>query len=656
MAQDDASIISGWNVAPNVAYVLRLLPGAVSCGVFLFADNGTTMIASGAALAGTEQPCVLIPQAGQTVGMVDADLGWHLLLTTTGTESQRTIRLGPAADLPDEIHPVYGDDALAMVRATAAIDAAAHYLDDVTVSCPLGLGAGLGDVVSVPVDGTAVVGQVESITWTATPDGTTEQAVIRRHVAIAPEPFVEIVPPTVADDTGTATHNAAASGNVLTNDGTGLVVVAVGGLSANVGEAIAGDNGGLFTIESDGAWTFDPNDDFNLLEGDETADTSVTYHASNGSSEAMATLTVTVSVANTAPVAVDDAGATHAEATTSGNVLTNDTDADDDELVVSKVAGSAGNVGNPVAGSNGGLFTIGSDGAWSFDPDGDFSDLTGEQTATTSVTYHVSDGEDDDEGTLTVTVSAASSTAWTPAEITTALWLDAADSGTITLTSGKVSQWADKSGNARHVSQSSDAARPVITAAGQNGMDVVTFDGNDTLATAANFPETGNAEFSVFWVHTKTTSTKGCVFGWGNHNTALQCIGWYDDGTYAGPSFSGGAAYNAVSPAAGFNVWAYTKAAGAINATSVLTKNGSSAGTSGHSTSTPNIASAPLVLGRWATYTLSLLIGSVAEFIILPSAAAEADRQKVEGYLAHKWGLDASLPTDHPYKSAAPTV
>ncbi len=407
MAQDDASMISGWNVSPNVAYTLVLFPGAASCGVLLYDDDGSALIASGAALTGTDKPAILTPQTGQTIGMVDEDLGWHLLLTTTGAAAQRTIRIGPAVDLPDEIHPVYGDDDLALARATAAIDAAAHYIGDMTVSCPLGLGAGLGDVVSVPVDGVAIVGQVESITWTAAPDGATEQAVIRRHVAIAPESFVEVIPPTVADDTGTSTHLVGTSGNVLANDEAGLTVVAVNGLSANVGEAVAGDNGGLFTIAANGVWSFDPDGDFALLEGAETADTSVTYHASDGTSEARATVTVTVSAANTAPVAVDDAGATHAEATTSGNVLTNDTDADDDDLVVSKVAGSAGNVGDPVAGSNGGLFTIGSDGAWSFDPDGDFSDLTGEQTATTSVTYHVSDGEDEDEGTLTVTVSAA---------------------------------------------------------------------------------------------------------------------------------------------------------------------------------------------------------------------------------------------------------
>jgi len=33
----------------------------------------------------------------------------------------------------------------------------------------------------------------------------------------------------------------------------------------------------------------------------------------------------------------------------------------------------------------------------------------------------------------------------------------------------------------------------------------------------------------------------------------------------------------------------------------------------------------------------------------------ESERQVIEGYLAHKWGLEDDLPVDHPYKSEAPT-
>lgn len=35
---------------------------------------------------------------------------------------------------------------------------------------------------------------------------------------------------------------------------------------------------------------------------------------------------------------------------------------------------------------------------------------------------------------------------------------------------------------------------------------------------------------------------------------------------------------------------------------------------------------------------------------------AESEREKIEGYLAHKWGLTSSLPAGHPYKTNPPTA
>jgi hypothetical protein len=64
-----------------------------------------------------------------------------------------------------------------------------------------------------------------------------------------------------------------------------------------------------------------------------------------------------------------------------GNVISGDTgagvdsDPDTDPLTVSAVNGVAGNVGTPVAGSTGGLFTVNADGTVSFDPNGGFEDL-----------------------------------------------------------------------------------------------------------------------------------------------------------------------------------------------------------------------------------------------------------------------------------------
>jgi hypothetical protein len=337
--------------------------------------------------------------------MVDADLGWHLLLTTAGTELQRTIRIGPTVDLPDEVHPAYADDDMALARATAAIDGAAHYLDDVAVACPRGLGAGLGDVVSVPVDGTAVVGQVESVTWTATPDGTPDQVMIRRHVAIAPgawvDPVIEL--PEVEDDAATTDSVTTASGNVLSNDDSGLTIVAVNGLSALVGVAVNGSNGGTFVVEADGSWTFDPDGAFDGVPVWSSETTSVVYYAFDGVSEAPGTLTVTVEAYNPPPIAVADSETTSAIKTVEGNVLTNDTDGNGDPLTVSAVNGTAVNVGATVPGSAGGMFTVVSNGAWAFDPNGDFDAITA--VTDTWVDYTISDGHSTATARLTVSVT-----------------------------------------------------------------------------------------------------------------------------------------------------------------------------------------------------------------------------------------------------------
>jgi hypothetical protein len=46
--------------------------------------------------------------------------------------------------------------------------------------------------------------------------------------------------------------------------------------------------------------------------------------------------------------------------------------------------------------------------------------------------------------------------------------------------------------------------------------------------------------------------------------------------------------------------------------------------------------------------------GDLGELIIYNSELSVSEFEKVEGYLAHKWGLTANLPGDHPYKNTAP--
>ena len=48
------------------------------------------------------------------------------------------------------------------------------------------------------------------------------------------------------------------------------------------------------------------------------------------------------------------------------------------------------------------------------------------------------------------------------------------------------------------------------------------------------------------------------------------------------------------------------------------------------------------------------LNGDLAELIVTRTAPTTDERQRIEGYLAHKWGLAANLPSAHPYNVAAP--
>ena len=76
--------------------------------------------------------------------------------------------------------------------------------------------------------------------------------------------------------------------------------------------------------------------------------------------------------------------------------------------MVAEVNGAAANIGMSIEGSTGGLFTVNSDGTYSFDANGDFEDLDVGETRTTTITYLLSDGEGGtDIATVTVSVQGA---------------------------------------------------------------------------------------------------------------------------------------------------------------------------------------------------------------------------------------------------------
>ena len=131
---------------------------------------------------------------------------------------------------------------------------------------------------------------------------------------------------------------------------------------------------GTLSFDSDGSFTYTPDDDFNGTD-------TFTYTASDGSDESSeVTVTITVEAVNDVPVGTSDSYEAAADATltvdTASGVLANDGDIEGDSLtaIVYSAPGS-------------GALTLNSDGSFSYVPDSDFS-------GTDSFSYVASDGED----------------------------------------------------------------------------------------------------------------------------------------------------------------------------------------------------------------------------------------------------------------------
>ncbi len=94
----------------------------------------------------------------------------------------------------------------------------------------------------------------------------------------------------------------------------------------------------------------------------------------------------------------------------------------------------------------------------------------------------------------------SSTTTWTPAQITTKLWLKA-DAG-ITTNGVHVTNWQDQSGNGNDASQiGAVTSQPVLIPNWKNTQPAVYFDGNDILQINSIFGLTNGKKFTVAIVH-----------------------------------------------------------------------------------------------------------------------------------------------------------
>jgi len=240
---------------------------------------------------------------------------------------------------------------------------------------------------------------------------------------------------------------------------------------------------------------------------------------------------------------------------------------------------------------------------------------------------------------------------WTPAEITTAAWFDAADASTVTLDAGNVSQWDDKSGNGNHAVQLAGNRQPAYNSVQINDLATLTFDPvNQNLLDVNNVFLDVTQPFSLFVVFRPTGLGARRLLLQQTNGTGTGRSLFYHEDTYnvLASLLGGGTQVLGVTPLVNG-----TPVLGEMTYTSGSIKfylNGNYENT--HS-KTAEYADGLFRIGANKLGNGLFWQGEIAEHLCYQRVSDE-NRQRVEGYLAWKWGLESNLPIGHPYKSAPP--
>lgn len=208
------------------------------------------------------------------------------------------------------------------------------------------------------------------------------------------------------------------------------------------------------------------------------------------------------------------------------------------------------------------------------------------------------------------------------------LWLRS-DVG-VTTSAGKVSSWADQSGNGRNATMATSARQPTLVTGALNGLPVLRFDGAQSLYMSTPAQPT---RFTVFVVgkNSRTTNSFSMILGPGGNfpNNQLR----WENGTQAlfvGTSNNFPIIYSTIG-----DTRTYHRLSASYDGSNMsVYRNGNLVSSHAFSTTGPwTLAS----VGSW--YSTYFLIGDIAEIIIYDRALSSGERASVNDYLQGKYLL-----------------
>ena len=238
-----------------------------------------------------------------------------------------------------------------------------------------------------------------------------------------------------------------------------------------------------------------------------------------------------------------------------------------------------------------------------------------------------------------------------------AIWLDAADKSTITASGTSLTSWLNKGTLGATAVQ--NAGTTTTNAATYNGNNIIQFAASTQLKITLAIPNQPRAWFAVFRQTYQLNAS----------NPYFQIFGAFTYGydQISGPEYNSGTG--------GYNMDEFrnsitgmvdtTSATNGYNVFKIYNWINSAASTSSNriainGTSLSLTAGSSLAAG-YATSSIAYVImngylpsADIAELILINAEITTAQIQKIEGYLAWKWGLAASLPSTHPHRLYPP--
>lgn len=259
---------------------------------------------------------------------------------------------------------------------------------------------------------------------------------------------------------------------------------------------------------------------------------------------------------------------------------------------------------------------------------------------------------------------------WTPAVLSPVLWFDARDITTITKDgSNKVTGWRNKGSavvTAAPMAGATDYYKPTFVYPGAiAGQPAMRFDG-DRNDLGGSFTFGGNTG-TAFWFGTQNTqlnTTTGGILDMGatsNSNVAsaadVNCAWFRRTTTYFQTKYNAATLVQfdafwdipfmwcVVRSAADQMFYAYVNdAEPAVASAAALSSR----------TFGSNVFTMGVNLGANAVANTLNIAADYYELFLFSSALSQSDRNKLHGYVAHKWSKQDLLAAGHPYKNAPP--